>query len=54
MTAHKLNTLPIRAAVPAGAYVLISEPSEPGSPLSLFAKLTPGALGGGGSGGVQG
>jgi hypothetical protein len=48
----KIQDAPVRGSVPAGGYVLISEPTAPGSPLSTFAKVPSSALGSGGSGGV--
>jgi hypothetical protein len=41
----KLKDAPIRNAVPAGGYVLISEPTAPGSAISTFAKVPASALG---------
>jgi hypothetical protein len=40
----KLMNVPLRPAVPDGGYVLVSEPTGPGSPLSIFAKVPPAAL----------
>jgi hypothetical protein len=43
----KIQDWPVRGAVPAGGYVLISEPIGVGNPLSTFAKVAASAMGGG-------
>lgn len=44
----KIIDAPLRSSVPSGGYVIVTEPVAAGSPLSTFAKVLPGAIGGGG------
>jgi hypothetical protein len=42
----KIIDAPLRSAVPSGGYVIVTEPISTGSPLSMFAKVLPNAIGG--------